>query len=289
MPELPEVETMRRGIALVTGSRITGVERCPCRLRPIRIRPSLPSFRRRAIGQKIVEVARVGKRVVLRLDTQEAVVFEPRMTGLVLVGGPPEPYREHLRFRLMLDGGAVTELCYWDRRGLGSVQLLAPRDFARQLGGDHVGPDALSLTPGALEARLGRSRRAIKVALLNQRLVSGIGNLYASEILHAAGIHPAARCSELTADEWSRLAIAVRKTLREAIRCEGSTLSDGTYRTALWEVGDYQSRHRVYGREGQPCHTCGRAVVERMVQSQRSTFFCGRCQPLRAGQGSRRR
>ena len=286
MPELPEVETMRRGIVGVTGSRIVGVERWPCRLRPIRIRPAIPSFRRRALGHQIVEVGRVGKRIVLRLETQDAVVFEPRMTGLVLLTDPPD--MEHLRFRLTLDGQAVPQLCFWDRRGLGSVQLLSPRQFARQLGEDKVGPDALSLTADALRARLGRSRRAIKVAMLDQRALAGIGNLYASEILHAAQIHPATRCCQLTGDDWRRLRIAVQETLRHAIRCEGSTLSDSTYRTALNAPGNYQGHHRVYDREGEPCSTCGRAMVQRIVQSQRSTFFCCRCQPSRGEVVSRR-
>ena len=285
MPELPEVETMRRGIVGVTGSRIVGVERWPCRLRPIRIRPAIPSFRRRALGHQIVEVDRVGKRIVLKLETQDAVVFEPRMTGLVLLTDPPD--MEHLRFRLTLDGQAVPQLCFWDRRGLGSVQLLSPRQFARQLGEDKVGPDALSLTADALRARLGRSRRAIKVAMLDQRALAGIGNLYASEILHAARIHPAARCCQLTGDDWRRLRVAVQETLREAIRCEGSTLSDSTYRTALNDPGKYQRHHRVYDREGEPCSTCGRAMVQRIVQSQRSTFFCCRCQPSRGAVVSR--
>jgi formamidopyrimidine-DNA glycosylase len=280
MPELPEVETMRRGIVGVTGSRIVGVERWPCRLRPIRVRPAIPSFRRRAVGHRIVDVGRVGKRIVLKLETQDAVVFEPRMTGLVLLSDPPDT--EHLRFRLTLDGQTITQLWFWDRRGLGSVQLLSPSQFARQLGDDKVGPDALSLTADALRARLGRNRRAIKVAMLDQRALAGIGNLYASEILHAARIHPATPCCQLTDDDWSRLCAAVQATLREAIRCEGSTLSDGTYRTALNDPGNYQSHHRVYDREGEPCSTCGRAMVQRIIQSQRSTFFCRRCQPPRS-------
>jgi formamidopyrimidine-DNA glycosylase len=128
--------------------------------------------------------------------------------------------------------------------------------------------------------RLTRSRRAIKVALLDQAVVAGIGNLYAAELLHTAAIHPAKRCDQLTRDEWRRLADAAIEVLEEAIRYEGSTLGDGTYRNALNQNGSYQNLHRVYGRAGEPCPRCG-AVVVRMVQAQRSTFYCPQCQPRR--------
>ena len=117
MPELPEVETMRRGIAQVAGSRIVDVVLLPCERKPIRFLPSSKAFERRAKGQVISEVDRLGKRVVLRLASGEAIVIEPRMTGLVLVADPPT--QEHLRFRLDLEGGPIPHVWYWDRRGLG--------------------------------------------------------------------------------------------------------------------------------------------------------------------------
>src|SRR5262245_11591056 len=121
MPELPEVETMRRGILQIVGSRIRDVERVACRRRPIKIEPRIDRFRRRAVGREICDVGRAGKRVVVRLDSGDAIVLEPRMTGLVLVADPPS--REHLRFRCTLAGNGARELLYWDRRGLGSVRL----------------------------------------------------------------------------------------------------------------------------------------------------------------------
>jgi formamidopyrimidine-DNA glycosylase len=141
-----------------------------------------------------------------------------------------------------------------------------------------LGPDALSATAADLIVRLGASRRAIKVALLDQRSIAGIGNLYASEILHVARLHPARLCRRLTQSEWHRLAAAIHEVLTEAIRYEGSTLSDGTYRTALNDPGRYQNQHRVYGRAGEDCPTCGRGTVVRVVQAQRSTFYCPLCQ-----------
>jgi formamidopyrimidine-DNA glycosylase len=125
------------------------------------------------------------------------------------------------------------------------------------------------------------------VALLDQRVVAGIGNLYASEILHQAGVHPQRRCDQLQGDEWTRLYMAMGEVLRTAIQYEGSTLSDGTYRNALNQTGGYQQHHRVYDRAGELCLTCGKFPIEQIRQAQRSTFFCRNCQPRRPrGAGS---
>jgi formamidopyrimidine-DNA glycosylase len=280
MPELPEVETMRRGILSAQGSRIVDALRIPCRLKPIAVDPSLAVVRRRCRGRVIEDVGRVGKRVVLRLDNQCRLIFEPRMTGLVLVSDPPN--LEHLRFRLDLDGGPLPHIWYWDRRGLGLLRCWTAEEFATRLGAQ-LGPDALSLSADQLRQRLQVTRRAIKVALLDQRLLAGVGNLYASEILHRAGIHPARPCAALTAAQWRRLHAAQHEILNAAIEHEGSTLSDGTYRNALNDPGGYQHHHRVYERSGETCATCGQSRIRRMVQAQRSTFFCPRCQQMRGG------
>jgi len=275
MPELPEVETMRRGITPVIGARIADVKRIRSRHRPLVISPAARSFRRRAIGTTIAGVDRIGKRVVLQLDNHEAIVFEPRMTGLVLLTDPPD--RDHLRLTIDLTDARPRQLFYWDRRGLGHIDLLSAAELAQRFAPDRIGPDALDVTARQLANRLASSRREIKVALLDQRSVAGIGNLYASEILHLARIHPAIGCSALTGDQWRALHRAMRRVLNAAIRHEGSTLRDGTYRNALNVAGGYQNHHRVYDRANLPCPVCHRRVV-RIVQAQRSTFFCPRCQ-----------
>jgi len=224
----------------------------------------------------ISAVDRIGKRVVLRLDNENSMVFEPRMTGLVLVSDPPD--HKYLRFRVQLAGVRTRQLLYWDRRGLGSVRLLSPRQIDERFGPETLGPDALVVTAQQLREQFQKSRRAIKVALLDQRTIAGIGNLYASEILHVARIHPQEGCDRLTQLDWQRLHAAIGEVLEEAIRCEGSTLSDGTYRNALNDPGGYQSHHRVYDREGDQCPTCGKGVIQRIVQAQRSTFYCASCQ-----------
>jgi len=279
MPELPEVETMRRGILGIVGGRIAAAECVTCGLKPIRISPGPSTLRRRVVGCRIEAVERYGKRVVLRLDGDAALVFEPRMTGLILLADPPDA--EHLRFCLRLTGVAPRQLLFWDRRGLGSVRLLSPRQLQAELGPAKLGPDALQITAAQLRERLRTSHRAVKVALLDQRAVAGIGNLYASEMLHAAGIHPAKRCHRLTIAAWERLHAALQHVLSEAVRYEGSTLSDGTYRNALNTPGSYQNHHRVYDRAGEPCPTCGAGPIRRIVQAQRATFFCPGCQRLR--------
>ena len=282
MPELPEVETMRRGIQRIAGSRIFTAhfpQNKNRRLKPIVIRPKPAALRRRVKNRIVRSVDRVGKRICLCLDSDEKFVFEPRMTGLLLLDNPPN--NEHVRFGLEFDDGPVPFIWYWDRRGLGNVTLYKPTEFEAKLGPDKLGPDALTISVQELQQRLSTSRRAIKVALLDQKAIAGIGNLYASEILHLAGIHPAKQCNRIPSAAWQILHAAMNEVLRIAIRYEGSTLSDGTYRNALNQNGSFQNHHRVYNRADQPCRRCKDGKIIRIVQAQRSTFFCKKCQRKR--------
>jgi formamidopyrimidine-DNA glycosylase len=281
MPELPEVETMRRGVLAIGGQQIRDVTCPPSDCKPILIHPPVAELNRRLRGRVVTAVDRLGKRVVVRIDSGDALVIEPRMTGLVLLAGPaareanPPPTQAHLRLRLRFRGGS--ELLFWDRRGLGTVRLLSAKQVW-QLEHELLGPDALQITLDQLRGRLRTSRRPIKVALLDQAAVAGIGNLYASELLFVAGVDPRTRCDRLSGPQWQRIHAALQAVLREAIAHEGSTLSDGTYRNALNQQGGYQNYHRVYDREGQRCGRCGQAEIRRIVQAQRSTFFCPVCQ-----------
>jgi len=279
MPELPEVETMRRGVLGITGATIESAIRTPCPKRPIEIRPSIGRLNKRVTGRTIASVDRLGKRVVIRLDSDDRLIFEPRMTGLVLITEPPT--KMHLRFALELSDCPIKELLFWDRRGLGKVTLLSDKQYQRKLTDGSLGPDALAITAEQLRERLGSSRREIKVALLDQSAVAGVGNLYASEILHLAGVHPQTRCDTLTRKRWSLIHQCMIDVLQTAIKYEGSTLSDGTYRNALNKSGGYQNEHRVYDRVDETCPTCNRQTIQRIVQAQRSTFFCKKCQTRR--------
>ena len=182
--------------------------------------------------------------------------------------------------RLRKAGGtpAPRQILFWDQRGLGVVRLVSPQEYDRLYGPGKIGPDALSITADELRERLHRSRRAIKVALLDQKALAGVGNLYASEILHRAGVHPTKPCCRLRREQWERIHAELNCVLREAIEHQGSTLRDGTYRIARDAPGNFQFRHRVYQRHGQSCFACGRTEIVRIVQAQRSTFFCPTCQ-----------
>lgn len=278
MPELPEVETMVRGIRPhVEGKTIRTVANCRCECKPISITPTIRTMQRRVREQTITSVSRLAKRVVISLSSGDAFVIEPRMTGLMLLTDPPDV--EHLRVCWTLsDGRSESKLWFWDRRGLGTVRLYRPAELD-ELKTVKLGPDALTIAREEWLVRLQKTSRAIKVALLDQKIVAGIGNLYASEILHLARISPFAPSSELTESEVDRLDEAVRHVLSEAIRYEGSTLSDGTYRNALNKAGGYQNEHRVYARQDELCTSCGDTPIERVVQAQRATFYCPRCQP----------
>lgn len=267
---------MKRGITEVIGGKIGGVLFPPCKLRPISIEPSRALLRRRLQGQTITALGRLGKRVLVELSGDLTLIFEPRMTGLVLVAAPPN--QTHLRLKLLLEDCPAQELLFWDRRGLGSVRCLTQSEFQAKYGRGQLGPDALAITAQELQSRLEKSRRPVKVALLDQKQVAGIGNLYASEILHLAKINPNEACCELSRRQWTRIQKATVEILEEAIRYEGSTLSDGTYRNALNQSGSYQNAHRVYDRAGSRCQQCQKGEIVRIIQAQRSTFYCPRCQ-----------
>ena len=286
MPELPEVETMCRGIARLQGETVRSAS-FPNRgrLRPIACSPAAGVIAASLRGRRLVAVHRRGKRAILELERAGSrgnaryLVFEPRMTGLLLVAEPPTT--AHVRLRVRFESEAAPDLLFWDRRGLGTVALVDPGGLDRACGPDRLGPDALDVDARTCRERFGRSKRPVKVALLDQACVAGIGNMYASEILFRAGVHPSRRCRRLSVAEWGRVAEATRAILAEAIALEGSTLGDATYRTAENRSGRFQDRHRVYAREGLPCFRCGDTIA-RIVQSQRSTFFCPGCQTGRS-------
>ena len=276
MPELPEVETMRRGVMKIAGATIEKAARTPCRKKPIVITPRIDHLNRRVSGQTIASVDRLGKRVVLRLSSDDRIILEPRMTGIVLVGQPPN--EEHLRFELQFSGSTVDRLLFWDRRGLGRITLLSKAEYEKKISDGSLGPDAIAVDVQQFRLRGKASKREIKVALLDQKFVAGVGNLYASEILHLAGVDPRARCHRLKITQWEAIHECMLTVLNTAIKYEGSTLSDGTYQKAINDPGGYQNHHRVYDREGKRCPSCRKAEIKRIVQAQRSTFFCRACQ-----------
>ncbi|MCA9081605.1 MAG: formamidopyrimidine-DNA glycosylase, partial [Planctomycetaceae bacterium] len=256
----------------IMGQVIEDLVQPPCTRKPITLTPRFPTLRRRAMGRIVDRVWRRAKRIVLELDSGESFLIEPRMTGLMLVTDPPSV--EHLRVEWRFTDG--NRLWFWDRRGLGTIHLCSPVEREHIFG--RLGVDALEISVADWTDRLLHTSRAIKVALLDQKLVAGIGNLYASEILHLSGVHPGCVAARLSKKRLALLHEMTRFVLEEAIRYEGSTLSDGTYRNVLNQDGGYQNEHRVYDREGELCPTCGERAIRRIVQAQRSTFYCPMCQ-----------
>jgi formamidopyrimidine-DNA glycosylase len=285
MPELPEVETMCRGLRPIVGCRIEKVIRPKISVKPIRFQPEAEQFCRELTGQRVERIERRGKRVIVVLESGY-VVFQPKMTGLVSLTDPPDP--DHIRMKWLLGAcekeserqvsTGPLEVFFWDRRGLGTLSFWTAEQLEQHLGEGKLGPDALSISVDQLCERFRKTQRAVKVALLDQKLLAGVGNLYASEILHRIEVDPRTPCHRLKVLQWEMLHRAMRDILEEAIRYEGSTLSDGTYRNALNQSGGYQNHHQVYDREGEVCRKCGKSPIKRIVQAQRATFFCPICQ-----------
>src|SRR5208282_3493725 len=171
MPELPEVETMRRGVAVAAGTVISRIVRPKSSLHSIAIHPQLRAMRQEVVGRRIKDIGRLGKRVLLELDSGDRIVIEPRMTGLVLLADRPD--QEHLRLVIELAGGrradSAEQILFWDQRGLGVVRLVSPKEFDAIYGPAKIGPDALEISAAELRQRIGHSTRAIKVALLDQK------------------------------------------------------------------------------------------------------------------------
>ena len=276
MPELPEVETMRRGLIATIGGTITAVTEPIIPYRPIKLDPPFMQLRKRVLGATVVAVNRIAKRVLVELDTGDSIVMQPKMAGIAMVAEPPS--EQHTRMVFDLRGAAVDKFLYWDRRGLGTVSLWTPDQVEQNLGPTKLGPDASIVDQKTFVDRFSPIDREVKVAMLDQRIVSGIGNLYAAEILHAAKILPTSRCNSLNKSRWKRIHQETIRILREAIENEGSTLSDGTYRSAINGEGNYQNQHQVYDRENKPCLQCKKGLIQRIVQAQRSTFYCPSCQ-----------
>ncbi len=275
MPELPEVETVRRRLGpVLEGATIARVEIVDSRL----TRPVDPAFVADGlVGERIAAVERRGKYLLWRLDSGRTLVVHLRMTGSLRhapVGELPEDaYR---RATLELDTGA--EVGYRDVRRFGTWELLDEGHLRPYLAA-RLGPEPLapSFTAARL-ARLVEGRRApIKAFLLDQRRIAGIGNIYADEALWRARIHPRRPAGELEADEIARLHRAIRAALRRGVELQGSTLRD--YVTPDGASGRMQREFHVYGRLGEPCDRCGHPI-ERTVVSGRGTWFCPHCQRL---------
>jgi formamidopyrimidine-DNA glycosylase len=270
MPELPEVETVVRGLrAPLIGRTIREVWYD----RPKVIStPSPNEFVDRIKGQKFRAINRRAKYVVCELD-DAILAIHLKMTGRLILWPSEDLPDRWVHFRLTLDNGQY--LCFSDARRFGRVYLAGSvSDFAPSLGPEPLDNE---FTVDRLRERLMGRHRAIKALLLEQSFVAGVGNIYADEALHRAGIHPLRRADGLTGDEISRLHDAIRASLTDGIQYEGASVN--WYRKPDGAPGESQNHFYVYEREGQPCLTCGQPI-EKIRVAQRGTHFCPACQPL---------
>ena len=277
MPELPEVETIRSGLApSLTGRVLDEVAILDSRL----TRPEPPEQVADALaGERVADVRRRGKYLVLAFESGRHLLVHLRMTGNVLYPAP-EGYEDdpYVRAVARLDDGS--KVVYRDVRRFGTWDLLEPGELDEYFATRRLGVEPLGRAFTA--ERLGRSlagRRApIKAALLDQRAAAGIGNIYADEALWYARIHPLVQAGELGAEEVASLRDSIRKALRLGIRRQGATLRD--YRGADGRSGGMQDEFRVYGRVGEPCERCGTPIAKTRVAG-RGTWYCPVCQPAR--------
>ena len=273
MPELPEVETVARGLAAVWEGRT--LARITCR-RPDLRKPLPPDFTRRLEGRIIQTVGRRAKYLVVRLESGLVMLGHLGMSGsMVISRGRNEPpgAHDHVEF-VTTDGTTVT---YRDPRRFGLLDLCDTDrlDSHPLLAG--LGPEPLddAFTDAVLSAALAGRHTPIKAALLDQAVVAGLGNIYVCEALFRAGISPRRLAASVAGTRATRLVPAIKAVLLESIGAGGSSLRD--YVRADGEIGRFQDRFAVYGREGEPCPHCGTPVL-RIVQSGRSTFYCPRRQ-----------
>jgi formamidopyrimidine-DNA glycosylase len=254
--------------------RLTGgTFRRVAHVRPDIVRPVGFDLAGALAGRTVSTIARRGKRIVLTLDDGNALYVHLGMTGRLMVVTPDTPIEPHTHFIADLASG--TQLRFRDPRRFGGIFWLG-REVSP--GDTRMGPEPLTMTPAQLAAKMSRTKRAVKNALMDQNVVAGLGNIYVDESLFAAGIHPLRRADRLKADEIARLNKAIKLTLKRAIRHRGSTLRD--YVDADGARGGFQNLHRVYARAGEPCHGCD-TPLKRIVLGGRSTHFCPKCQRRR--------
>lgn len=276
MPELAEVETVRRGLAAtVVGRRVTSVGVTGART--VR-RTSAQAVVGGLTGRTLGAVGRRGKYLLLQLDSGRMLMIHLRMSGQLVLAAPDVPLAKHTHVVVALDAGQ--ELRFVDPRTFGEVAVIDPARLTEEA------PDLASLGPdafddvrdvAALRAIVQPRDRMLKYLLTDQRAIAGLGNIYSDEVLHRARLAPSRRSGSLDASDVRRLHRALRGVLAEAIDARGSSLGDAQYVDLWGEGGSYQAAHRVYGRAGQQCGRCG-TTLERAAWAGRSTFWCPGCQ-----------
>ena len=274
MPELPETETIARGLERAIAGAL--IARVAIRRANVLREVSARTLRRRLRGARIMHSVRRAKLVTLELDSGDRIVVQPRFTGGLLIdeGDLPDAERRYSAVAFGLDNGRT--LHYRNVRRLGTVALMTPerwREYSGALGPEPLDP---AFTPMTLSGLLRGSRQAVKKLLMDQRRLAGIGNIYAAEALWRAGVDPSRPGHSIGRAEASALHAGVTSVLREAIAAGGTTFRD--YRGAFGERGTFGPSLAAYGREGEPCRRCGARLIGTRAIDGRATVFCARCQ-----------
>ena len=284
MPELPEVETVVRDIRPRTVGRLVAKVRHASKLMA---RSTVGRFGAGLTGRRVEALDRLGKWMFFRLSDGNTLVVHLGMTGHLLVVERRSALEPHTHLRLALDAGDE-ELRFTDPRRFGRL-LLCDDDHRRaEFGPDKLGPEATSITPEQLARAFTGSKRTVKSALLDQRRVAGVGNIYADEILFRAGVHPHRAGASLSVGDIERITRAMHEILAYAIERQGTTIRN--YVTGQGAPGDFQTELMVYGRMDEPCKACsGPIAVSRAAVAGRSSHFCPVCQPESGRAPGRRR
>jgi len=277
MPELPEVERVRMGLSeSLIGQRVSAVT-----LQRSDVVDGERARRALLLGDTLRDILRRGKQLAIIGASGRVLCVHLGMTGQLytLPPGRRPIQRDHLHAQWRLQtstGQPAGRLLFRDPRRFGGIWTFPGIAELERRRWSRLGPDALEAAPADVHARIARSRRPIKSALLDQAVIAGVGNIYADEALFRASIPPLRPCAALAPEDAQRLVAELKLVLREAIAGGGSTIRD--YRDAGASPGMFQHRHRVYGRAGQPCLACG-ASLETASVAQRTTVWCARCQP----------
>jgi len=274
MPELPEVETVRRTLEeKIVGKAIARVQI----MMPKVVRPDAGEFAHGLVCQGIEELDRRGKYLLICLTGGKVLVVHLRMTGRLIYCHPERPLDKHTHVIITLDDGY--HLRYVDIRQFGKLQLINRDELDSVSGLATLGPEPLSeeFTKEGFKRALRNKRTKIKPLLLDQTFIAGLGNIYVDEALFRAKIHPERMASTLTPREAVRLYTAIREVIAEGIEHRGTTFRD--YVDGTGQTGGYQNKLRAYGRESHPCYYCGRPL-ERKVVGGRSSTYCPRCQKV---------
>lgn len=275
MPELPETETIARDLDReIAGSRVVAVTVTKADvLREV----SAQGLRKRVTGTSIVRAWRRAKLVVLDLSSNDRIVVQPRFTGALLIDTGSNLDERELRYStLRLDLGDGRAVHYRDIRRLGTVALMSPRRFEEYTAELGIEPLDPAFTGDHLSALLRSSRQATKKVLMDQRVLAGVGNIYANEALWRAKIDPSRVANRVSTDESALLRDAIVSVLSESIEQRGTSFRD--YRDATGSRGSFAERLSVYGREGEPCPRCGHRLIGTHAIDGRSTVLCARCQ-----------